>query len=340
MITALLVLALLLTLMIAAVLPFGGFGSSADAAGRGMAMFFPAILMTVRAGCVVAALFLVIWSGGFAWTGIGSTGATAAGLGIVAISGAMSFHSAAQLTTDPAEDGRGTYAFLASILTPVALALSLLAEAYRVEPLQSGIALAVVMLALVSSAAFMQRDVRNEIIAVAAERARQDKDEQDALIIASCLPPDATLLELLRQLERLPETMWRARELVEKRISMRPDLRPEMMALLDGTDWTARISAGRHASRMSFEPSPDYFKAVKPTLDEIVRRLENDVAGHDILVNEAQAAIGLAWPAMHNDGMPKALLMRLAAAIEAHSGDSRFAELVYSARMLADSNTG
>jgi hypothetical protein len=326
--------------LIAVLLPFGGFGSGADAAGRGMAMFFPAILMFVRICCVSAALVLVAYGGGFAWTGLGTTGAVLAGLTMVAASGAMSFHAGTQLTSNTAIDGRGTYAFLASILTPVALCLWLFAEAFRVEPIQSGIALAVVIVALLASAAYMQRDVRNEIIAVAAERARQDKDEQDAQAIASSLPPDATLLELLRQLERLPETMWRARELVEKRISMRPALRPEMMALLDGTDWTARISAGRHASRMSFEPSPDYFKAVRPTLDEIVRRLENDVAGHDILVNEAQAAMGLAWPAMHNDGLPKTLLTRLTAAIEAHSGDSRFAALVYNARMISDSSTG
>ena len=70
MITALLAIALALTALLAISLPFGGWGSGMDAAGKGMAMFFPFIFMTVRISCFAVAVAILAMRGVFAWTGL------------------------------------------------------------------------------------------------------------------------------------------------------------------------------------------------------------------------------------------------------------------------------
>ena len=340
MITALLILALVLTLLIAVSLPFGGYGAGIDAAGRGMAIFLPAIFMLARAICVCAAVVLMAVQGGLSWTGLGPYAAALTGLVLAGGTGGMSFLAATQLTTNSGMEGRAAYAFLATVATPVLMCLWISAETFGVEQPQRGITFALLLVSMAAAAVFTDRDRRREAEARAVSKAAEDREVDDARIIANSLPPDATLLELLKQYDRVPETAWRARDMIQTRISARPALRPEIETLLDGADWTARILAANYLLKMSTEASPAYFKLVRPTLDEIVRRLENNVAGHDVLAPEARAAIALAWPSIHNDGLPKALMERLYASIEEHAGDSRFAALMHDARLLADLVTG
>ena len=59
MITALAIAAIVLTALLALSLPWFGWGPGIDAAGRGMAIFFPAILMGLRVSCLAVAAIVL-----------------------------------------------------------------------------------------------------------------------------------------------------------------------------------------------------------------------------------------------------------------------------------------
>lgn len=335
MITTLVIVALVLTLLIGALLPFGGWGSGMDAAGRGMAMFFPFILMLIRAVCLGSALVLALSGGALDWTGLPRGVDWLVGLGLFGIMAACSFTAGNLIGSLPTAYGRGSFALLAMIIGPIVLSLWLLAETHGVDPVQAWAARALLISAVVGPLPILRSIQKQDALDSAAAAAEEAEAEAKALALANILPRDATLLETLKFHDRLPETEWRARGHILTAAQQRPTIEADYRALLEHRDWNARILAGRYRPHFSIPADEDYFRRVLPTVTEIARRLRENVAPTDVIAREVSAFIGLSWAALHYGGLPKALMQEVHAQILARP-QSPLSNLEHDVQILAE----
>ncbi|MCC6920681.1 MAG: hypothetical protein IT548_15900 [Alphaproteobacteria bacterium] len=316
MITGLLIAALLLTALLALALPFGGWGRDMDAAGKGMAMFFPSIFMAVRIACFGLAVVMLAVRGELAWMGLPTVAAALLALLVTAGMGASSFTAASLVASQPGAYGRGTYAFLATIVAPVILAICLFAETYDADEGQAWIMRVLVLVAAIGPLpllnAIRRHDAETRALADAAERA----EDEAAAAYAARLPADASLLETLAFHDAIPDAMWKARGPVLARVSTMPDWKQAYLAALTSGTWDDKIRVGFHASALSPTADAAYYAAVLPVLETVIAHVEAGTEPVDVLVREVSAAIRLAWPAIHNTNLPRALMTRLHAAVE------------------------
>jgi len=337
MITGLLAAALLMTALLALVLPFGGWGRDMDAAGKGMAMFFPFIFMTVRISCLAVAIVMLAVRDAFAWVGLPTAAAAIILLLVTFAMGASSLTAASLVASEPRAFGRGTYAFLATIVAPVLLTIALFAETYGADDGQIWVTRALVLVAALGPlpllSAIRRHDVERRALADAAERA----EDEATTAYAARLPADASLLDTLAFHDAIPDEMWKAREPVLARVSKMPDWNQAYIAALTSGSWEDRIRAGFHASALSPTADAAYYAAALPVLEAIIARIEAGTEPADVLGREVSAAIRLAWPAIHNTGLPRSLMARLHAAIERQAGAMpQLANYVHDAKMLAE----
>lgn len=337
MITALAIAAIVLTALLALSLPWFGWGPGIDAAGRGMAIFFPAILMGLRVSCLAVAAIVLAAAGGFAWSGLHPVLSGLLAVLLVAGMGATSFFSVERLINAPRAGGRAGAAFLATIAAPMILVLWLLVERHGAgDPAQAWALRALVLAAALAPLPMLIRNERQRI----AERRTQDADEArqeaEAEARAAALPAGASFAATLAFADSLDEDDRRARERVMARAAAFPDPGAALLAMLGDADRETRLRAALHASAFPPAPTPAYFALVRPLIEEVVTRLAGDAAPPEALYREALAAIRAGWPAMHNDGLPKALMDRLAEAIAAKGETAGFNALAFDARLLAD----
>jgi hypothetical protein len=336
MITALMIAVLLLTALIALSLPWAGFGPGMDAAGRGMAMFFPIILMTLRVSIVCVAVIVLATDGQLDWLGLPRTLAGLLVLALVGGMAALSFAGVSLLCESPRSEGRPQLAFLATIAGPLALVLWMFVERYgATEPAQAWpVRGLVAVMALVP----IPMLIRVNRSAAAEHRAAQGEEAQaeaaaEARIAA--LPAGAALAEILRFHDALDSDDWRSRDKVMQLAAALPDAPAQLTAMLAAPDWETRIAAGIHSSFIT--PLPEgYFGVVRPIVEEVVRRLQGDAAPPDVLAREAMAAMRLAWPAMHGTNLPQALAAELYAEVVRRGDDPQFRNLQHDMRLLAE----
>lgn len=335
MITGLLILALILTALLALDLPFGGWGSGMDAAGQGMAMFFPIIFMAVRITSFGVAIALVAARGDFEWTGLPAFAAALVALVLLGGMGASSIAAASLLVEAPRTYGRGSYAFLAVVVAPIVLAIWLFAEAYGADPAQTWVVRGLVLLAAIGPLPLLLAIERHR--ARMRELAAQQEQAEDAAIqaYASQLPPDAGFEDAFRFYDAIPDEKWKARDLILPRFKSMPGAGESFERLLSSDDWDTRILAAFHVSTMSPQATPAYFEAARLIVEGVVRHLEDETRPPDSLVRETAAAVRVAWPAIHTDSMSKALMERLLAAVENRGPGTQLNNYVHDAKMLA-----
>ena len=335
MITGLLIGALLLTALLALTLPFGGWGSGMDAAGKGMALFFPFIFMTLRVTCFAGAVAILATRGEFAWSGLPPLGAAALALLIVGGMRASSFAGASLLGQSPGSYGRGSYAFLAVIAAPVVLAIWLFAEAYGADPSQAWVMRVLVPIAALGPLPLLMAINRRgaELHALAREKERTDEAAADAL--AAQLPADAGLLQALAFHDGMTDEQWRARSRVMDRIRAMPDREAAFAAALTSADWNDRVRAAFHATALSPQTPLAYFEAARGIVETVVSHLREGSLPVDQLVRETAAGIRIAWPAIHNTGLPRALMEKFLAALEARAAETPLNNYIHDVKMLA-----
>ena len=197
MITALAIAAIVLTALLALSLPWFGWGPGIDAAGRGMAIFFPAILMGLRVSCLAVAAIVLAASGGLDWSGLHPVLSGLLAVLLVAGMGATSFFSVERLINAPRAGGRAGAAFLATIAAPMILVLWLLVERHGAgDPAQAWALRALVLAAALAPLPMLLRNERQRI----AERRTQDADEARQDIGAARIGHEADLRERLDEL--------------------------------------------------------------------------------------------------------------------------------------------
>lgn len=335
MITGLLILALLLTALLALSLPFGGWSPGMDAAGQGMAMFFPVIFMAVRITSFGVAIALVAARGEFDWTGLPAVAAALVALALLGGMGASSIVAASLLVEAPRTYGRGSYAFLAVVVAPIVLTIWLFAESYDADPAQTWVIRGLVLLAAIGPLplllAIQRHKARMREIAVRQEQA----EDAAAHAYAARLPPDASFEEALRFYDSIPDEQWKSRDIVFPRLKAIPGAEGSFERLLSSDNWDTRILAAFHASAISPPASPAYFEAARQIVEEVVRHLEDDARSPESLVRETAAAVRVAWPAIHTESMSKALMERFLAAIENRGPETDLNNYVHDVKMLA-----
>lgn len=336
MITALLIVALLLTALIAISLPFGGWGSGMDAAGKGMAMFFPFLFMLARFVCLVIAAIVLAWGGNLAWSGLPALAAGSIALALLGGLGALSFAAANLLGNAPRSYGRTSFGFLSIVAAPVVVALWMFAERYGVDPVQACVVRALVPLFVAGPFVLLLRINARDTQDRAAYDAKEKIEDEAAETLAAALPADATLAQSLRFYDGIGEAMWKARGKVMDRVMARPGLKAEFQDLLTGSDWNDKVSAGVHASAIQPEASEAYYQAILPILEAIAQHLETRTGVPDALVRETQAAIRLAGPAIHSDKLPQALMQRILDGIAGQPEGSYVLNYQHDAKILAE----
>ena len=336
MIAALAVAVLVLTVLLALSAPWFGWGPGIDAAGRGMAMFFPVVLMGLRVSCLTGMAIALAATGAFDWSGLHPVLSGLLAVALVAAMGATSFFSIERLFDRPSAEGRPAAAFLASVVAPLVLVLWFLVERHgATDPAQIWALRGLVVLIALAPLPILARNERRR----ASERRTHDdyeaREEAAAEARAAALPADASFAAILAFADALGEDDWRARGRVMARTAAFADPQGELMAMLADGDRTVRLRAAMHTTHFAIAPTPAYFALARPLIEEIVARLTSDAAPPETLYDEAQAAIRLGWASMHNDGLPKALAAALAAAIEAKGETAGFDQLRHDAGLLA-----
>lgn len=341
MITALVFVALLVTLIMPALLPFWGWGSGADAAGRGMAMFAPGIAMTLRLLCHAVAIWLLASDGGLSWTGLGAFWFGLGGTFFLMLTGIASLVAAIQLIEDSPPSGTAAPAWVAVFVLPLTVSLWLLAEGYSSSSaiMMWSLRGLVAVLAILSAALALGA-VRAQAKRAQAARAVREAADREALARADALGADAPMSEALAFLESLPESDWQVLDLVKGRLTARPDRSEQVMALLDDPSRDARLRAARFAGQITMPDTPAYYAIAAREISEIIVRLEAGGLADDILFQEGRAAIALAWPAMQTGALKRSQMAALHAALGAQPESSACRSLVYEAGLLRDSVTG
>lgn len=337
MITALLIVALLMTLLLGVSLPWTGWGSGMDAAGRGMAMYFPFIFMLLRAFCVFIALIVLAWGGGLDWTGLPKIVSGLLALALVGGMSLMSFYATNLFGSSPSMPGRAQLAFMTTIAAPLALVLWIFAERYgATDPAQAwpvrGLVLMLALVPIPMLVRLERREAEDRRVADAVEAAEIAAAEARA---AAAVPDGATLADIFRAFDAMDETDWRTRGFVMDRATALPDRQAQIVALLTDPDWQNRIAAGLHADFIQPQPA-DYFEKVRPIIEEVVRRLQSDAAPPDVLVRETKAALRLAWPSIHNSGLPQTLVAALYGEVLQRPDDTDFRNLQHDLKLLAE----
>jgi len=336
MITGLLIAALLLTALLALSLPFGGYGSGMDAAGRGMAMFFPFVFMTLRLSCFAIAVIVLAIMDGFDWSSLPAAVAAIIALLILAGMGFSSFTAASLLAQSPGSYGRGSYAFLAVIAAPVVVAIWLFAEAYGADAAQVWVVRALVPLAAVGPLPLLVAVSRHQREMAALADAQEKADAATAEAQAALLPAGASLLQALEFLDGLPDDKWRARGLIMDRIMAIPERDAGFMQALTSPNWDDRLRAAFHASALSPQATPAYFVGARSIVETVVEHLREGTLPVEQMARETAAAIRIAWPAIHNTGLPRSLMAEFLGVIEAKGADTPLNNYVHDAKMLAD----
>ncbi len=330
-----------LTLLTSITLPWGGWSSGADAAGRGMAIFFPSILMLARVSCVMAGVIALAADGDLAWTGLSPVAAAVAVVLCLGTMGGVSFFSVTLLLEEPTAPGRASTAFLAAIAFPASLAIWLLAERYSADGSAQVWLVRVLAASLaLASLPFLLHSLKMRQKASAQLQSEQARQESEAIARASQLPETATLDEILAFLDGLGQEEYRAIEIVTARATHFPEASERVLELLGSPDRDVRLRAAFHSSQFSLPASPAYFALVRPEIEAIIERLRSGAAEPAVLYREALAAIRMAWPAINNDGLPKSLMVELFEAISAQSDEDRFNGVQHDAKMLAEYVTG
>ncbi|BCW89844.1 hypothetical protein sos41_30120 [Alphaproteobacteria bacterium SO-S41] len=337
MITALLIVTLLMTLLLGLSLPWTGWGSGMDAAGRGMAMFFPFLFMLVRVVCVFIALIVLVWGGGLDWTGLPKIASGLLAIVLVGGMSLMSFWAINMFGSSPSRSGRAQLAFMTTIAAPLALVIWIFAERYgATDPAQAwpvrGLVLMLALVPIPMLVRLERREAADRRVADAAEAAAIAAAEARA---AAAVPAGATLADIFRAFDGMAETEWRTRGFIMDRATALPDPQTQMVALLTDPVWENRVAAGLHAEFLQPQPA-DYFEKVRPIIEEVVRRLQSDAAPPEVLVRETKAALRLAWPAIHNTGLPQALVAALYGEALKRADDTHFRNLEHDLKLLAE----
>ena len=337
MITTLLIIALVMTLLLGLTLPWAGWGSGMDAAGRGMAMFFPFLFMLVRAFCVFVALIVLAWNGGLDWTGLPAAVSGLLAIALVGGMSGMSFWAINLMGQSPSTAGRGHLAFLTTIAAPLALVIWIFAERYgTTDPGQSWLVRGLVLLLAVVPIPMLMRLLRRD----AEERQAEEAEEAAEIATAearaaAAVPPGARLADIFRAFDTTDEADWRTRGFIMARAEALPDRQVQHVALLSDPDWENRVTAGFHSTLIQPQPD-DYFMTVRPIIEEVVRRLQTGAAPPKILARETMAALRLAWPAIHNTGLPQAVMAALYDQALRRDDDPDFRNLQHDLKMLVD----
>ncbi len=335
MITGLLIAALLLTALLAVCLPFGGWSSGMDAAGKGMALFFPFIFMVLRIGCFAAAIIVLANRGAFGWSGLPALPAGGIALLLLAGMGGSSFAAASLLGEAPRTYGRGSYAFLAVIVAPVVLAIWLFAEIYGADPAQLWVTRGLVVLAALGPLPLLLAIRRHDAEMEAWADAREKAEDKAARDYAGQLAPDASLLQALEFYDAIPDDKWKARGLVFERAKAMPDWNEAFMRVLASGSWDEKVRVAFHATALSPATPPEYFAAAQPIVEAVVRHLEDKSRGVEELARETAAGVRIAWPAIHTTHLPKALMERFLVAVETRANDNALSSYVHDVKMLA-----
>lgn len=339
MIITLVLIAAVLTLLIAASLPLFGWGSGIDAAGRGMAMFFPVILMTGRIACLAGAVIALASDGGLAWTGLSGFWAGSIALVLLALLGLSSFMAVSLLVEHAPPSGSAGPAWIAAVFTPLLIGVWLLAEPY-VQGTQIWAVRGLTAVFAVSSFVAALVALRHQARFAAAAVAQRQADEKALNDRLAHLPAGADLRATLAFLEALPEDDWEARDRIRSRATMMPDRVEQTMAMLEDPDRSVRLRGGRFAMLISMPQNEAYFAIAEREIAEVISRLERKAAGDAELAMEGRTAIALAWPAMHTAHLKKAQMAALYEALHAQGDNSACAALTHDAAMLKDYVTG
>lgn len=335
MIVALAIVAALMTLTIALSLPFFGWRAGTDAAGRGMAMFVPAIAMTVRIACLAAALIALAADEGLTWSGLPTGWAGVLAVLVLALLGAASFTTAALLVKHAPPKAPAGPAWIATVFTPLLIAGWLAVEPQGATAQAWAMRGLVGVFALAALAAPFVALRQNRRLA-AEDAAARDAAERLVAARVDALPADADLRAMLAFLEALPEDDRQAREQVKSRATMLPDRAAQTMAMLADPDRAVRLRAARFAMHISMPETPAYYAIAEREIAEIIRRLEQRAGEDAELYLEGRAAIGLAWPAMHRTHLARAQMAALHAALIAQGEASACRALTYDAGLLKD----
>ncbi|MFT3809166.1 MAG: hypothetical protein QM698_04560 [Micropepsaceae bacterium] len=339
MIITLAAIAVFLTLVIVLSLPFFGWGPGIDAAGRGMAMFFPVIAMTLRIACLAGAAIALATEGGLTWTGLSGGWAAALIVLMLAALGVASFITVSLLVEHAPPEGPAGPAWIAAVFTPLLIAGTLAAEAYvtgaQIWALR-GLTAAFAAASFAGLAVAMHHQSR---FAAALAQARAEA-ERIVAERAARLPADADLRATLSFLEALPEDDWQTRDIIRSRATSMPDRVEQTMAMLADDDRAVRLSAGRFATHITMPDEDAYYAIAAREIGEIIARLEQKAAGDAELYLEARAAIGLAWPAMHTTRLKQAQMAALHAALVAQGDSSACRALTHDVSLLRDYVTG
>jgi hypothetical protein len=336
MISGLLIVALLLTALLAVSLPFGGWGPGMDAAGKGMAMFFPLIFMVARDSCFAVVIALLAGRGVFGWSGLPGIGAAAVALALVGGVGASSFAAASLLVQAPRTYGRGSYAFLAVIVAPVVVVIWLFAEAYGAAPAQAWVVRGLVLLAALGPLPLLLAIRRHQREMSTLSDAQEQAEDEAATAYAGRLPADATFLDALRFYDAIPDDTWKARDIVISRITSMAGRDEAFMRALSSGSWEDRILVAFHATALSPPATLPYFDAARPLVEEVVRLLQDPSVPTGELVRETAAAIRIAWPAIHTDRLPKSLMAAFLSGVEARAPGTPLNNYIHDVKLLAD----
>lgn len=336
MITALALIAMMMTLPLLVTLPWFGWGPGIDAAGRGMAMFFPVIAMTVRVLCLGAAVVVLAAEGGLAWSGLGAAASGALGIAFIAATGGVSFLSVSQLVEAPPPDYSAAPAWLESVALPMAVAIWMLAETYGApDGAQLWVLRGFLIVLALSPLPFLLRNMKEREAAAAHDRSEQAAAEASAAARLDALPQDADLAQTLAFIDTIPESDWRLQEMAKQRAAALPDAPSAVMAMLASDDRAERLRAALHTVNVAMPLTPDYFAIAETEIAAIIDRLQTKAAPDAELYREGRAAIRLAWPAMHRSDLKKTQMEALRAALEAQGDGSACRALVYDAGLLA-----
>jgi hypothetical protein len=341
MITALALAALLMTSLMLVSLPWFGWGSGIDAAGKGMAMFFPVIFMSVRALCLGVAMILLAAAGDLAWTGLADGFAGTMGVLFIAATGGVSFIAVSLLAAAPPPAYSAAPAELAALAVPVMLIIWILAEAYRpADDAQLWAVRGLTLVVAISPLPFLAILLRARAAVARKCRAEIAAAEAKAEAFAAQLPPEAGFPDILAFLETVPDTAWQTRALVAQRAASIPNRPDVLMDMLRSHDRAVRIRAALYTTDVSVPPTPAYFAIAEAEISLIIDRLRARAAPDAELVREGHAAIRLAWPAIHRGDLKKAQMMALVGALESQDDGSGCHALVHDAQMLASYVTG
>ncbi len=339
MIVTLVLLAALLTLLIAASLPLFGWGSGIDAAGRGMAMFLPVILMTVRIACIGGAVIALASDGGLTWTGLSGVWAAVLALLLLILLGLASFITVSLLVEHAPPSGSAAPAWIASVFTPLLITVWLVAEPF-IQGTQiwavRGLTGAFIVASFATALVAMRHQAR-----FAAEAAMERQAyEAAAEARTALLPADADLRTTLAFLEALPEDDWQVRDRVRSRATMMVDRVEQTMAMLEDPDRAIRLRGGRFAMLVTMPQTDAYYAIAECEIADIITRLQQKAASDAELAMEARTAIALAWPAIHTTHLKKAQMAALHEALLAQGDTSACRALTHDAAMLKDYVTG